>query len=603
MPLPVYQNGQAETYVQGKGWKYKRSGDQIVLESCPLCNKGEYKFYISDTKGAWVCYHAKSCGRKGNFYQLLKEFGDSKLVQPLASQPQTKANRRRFYLSDMLSYEVALAADTDTLAYLQGRGITKETAQAWHLGVKTDRDGVKWLLIPYLKGDEIVDVKYRSLPPASKRFQRIGGGESVLFGQHLLEQHKKDKTRKLYMVEGELDAITMWQHGYSPVLSTTTGAANFRPEWYDAIEAYDPELVIVCYDSDAAGQAGAEKHIKKFQESNRQCVNVVLPGVKDVNEFFIEKKNEDFDAIVQAIEEQDMDGCMSMSTAFDKLEEQLWLSADAFDGMASQFSEVNAMIAGGYWNGQLVVVSGISGTGKTSFVLQDLLWMAKNNDPTYLMCLEMPETMMLRKIIEKEKGVPMLKITQEHVQQFRSEMARIPIYLGSKGSNLDDVERTIRQAVKRHDLKCVAFDNINYFVRSIDHVTQEIARVTKRLKELAVDLHIPIIAIAQPRKFDDEARMMTMNDLKDASSIAQDADTIILLYRRRIKSEIKQVSHATAAFVGNQSPYCLVRVEKARYSAGGQCYLYFDGARSTYRELTPTETDTMGRNNADSSTS
>jgi replicative DNA helicase len=590
MTLPIYQAGQAESYVQGKGWKYKRSGDQLVLETCPLCNKGGFKFYISDSKGAWDCKYG-SCARKGNYYQLLKEFGDAALVKRTSTQ-DAAPKRRRYTLEDMLTFEMALSIDEEAQAYLTSRGLKKETWQAWHLGVKTDRDGIKWLLIPYINGNQITDVKYRTLPPHERRFQRLGGGESILYGQHLLAEHKRDKERKLYLVEGEIDALTLWQQGFAPVLSTTTGAGSFKSEWYDAIESYDPEQIVICYDSDVAGQKGADAHLKKFEEDNRTCLNVVLPDVKDANEYFLTHTKEDFEALISEAGEREIEGCYSMATVLDRLEEQLWHSSDAFDGIPSVFSDVNAMVAGGYWNGQLVVLSGISGTGKTSFVLQEQVAMAKRGIPNFMMCLEMPEIMLQRKIIEKEYGIPLLKIQQEHVQKFRPELAKLPFYMGNKGTNLDTVERIIRAAVKRYDLKCISFDNINYFVRSIEHQTQEIARVTKRLKELAIDLHIPIIAIAQPRKFDDETRMMTMNDLKDSSAIMNDSDSIILLYRKRIKTDIRDMSQA-AAFMGNQSPYTLVRVEKARYAAGGECYLYFDGSRSTYRELAPGESQNM----------
>src|SRR5205807_252026 len=107
-----------------------------------------------------------------------------------------------------------------------------------------------------------------------------------------------------------------------------------------------------------------------------------------------------------------------------------------------------------------------------TFVLQELLRWSKDGLPTYLICLEMPEIMMMRKIIQKEFDVPMLKLTQHHVQQFRPHLEKLPFYMGTRqrGSNrLEDIERTIRTAVARYDLKAVAFDNINYFVRSIEH--------------------------------------------------------------------------------------------------------------------------------------
>jgi replicative DNA helicase len=593
MPLPIYQTGHAETYAQSKNWKFRNSGDQLVLESCPFCNKSGYRFYINNVTGLWDCKYG-SCARKGNFYQLQKELGDNEPIRPLASQP-APPRAKRHDISAISHYIEALDKDKDAQAYLSGRGIKLETAKEWHLGVKTDDEGTKWLLIPYVRSGEILDVKYRTLPPATKRFQRKGGGESILYGQHLLDEHKHNKEKTLYLVEGEIDAITMWQRGYTPVLSTTTGAGSFKPEWYNAIEAYNPQTVIICYDSDAAGQAGAERHVKKFEGENRVVLNIVLPEAKDANEFFQTKTNEDFDRLVQSAKVQELPTALSMGSVLDLLEAQIWLSTDAFDGVPSQFSDVNAMVGGGYWNGQLVVISGTSGTGKTSYVLQDLIWMAKNGSPTFLQCLEMPNVMMMRKIIGKEYGVPMLKIQHEHIQKYRQELMKIPFYMGDKGGDIDEVEKTIRLAVKRYDLKCYALDNLNYLVRSIDHEVQEIARVTKRLKELAIELNIPIILIAQPRKFDDEARMMTKSDLKGASAIDQDADSIILLYRRRIKTEVKQFGANGGGFVGNQSPYALVRVEKARYAAGGETYLYFEGSRSTYRELTPGETDSMAK--------
>jgi replicative DNA helicase len=984
--LPVYQPGQAETYIQGKGWLYKRSGDELNLQTCPLCNKGGFHFFINDVKGAWSC-KAGSCGRVGNFYQLLKEFGDyadstrpGELVKPLAqTAPKVK---KAHTIADMQSFKLALEADDDAKAYLTGRGLTSATWQAWHLGVKTDRDGVKWLLIPYIKGDLVVDVKYRSLPPTAKRFQRLQGGESILYGHHLLKEHWKDAEKKLYMVEGELDAMTMWQQGFSPVLSTTTGAAGFKTEWYDMIAAYDPATIVICYDADIAGQAGADKHLKKFSELDRLCVNVILPDAKDANEYFTTHTAADFAALVANTAVPEVDGCYSIASVMDRLEEQLWLSANAFDGQVSQFTDVNALISGGYWNGQLITVSAPSGTGKalsidtdiptthgfvrmgdisvgdivldetglpcnvtyvsptqyrdtydirfsdgtivtacsdhqwltetaqerdtkqpgslrttkqladsvrcwggsrnnhgvrlsgawelpiqelpidpyvfgawlgdgtrgnsgftsadidvveqirsagftvdkcpvndptrpyawsvkglaavlagvgsvtvsvkhdadrgqcaecgkdrwlagrqlcwachgdmsirhrhprrlfgrktwfsggvlhkkwvpseylfaskaqrlallqglmdtdgscdkrgtcefsntnkdiadavyhlvvslgvkawrrtkratlygkecksaylvgftttvpvfrlarklarlpttlrvtsnyryitavtprpqtalkcisvdspsklylcgragvpthnTSFVLQELMWQARQGSPTFLLCLEMPETMMLLKIIEKEYGIPIPKIRLEHVQEFRQELAKIPFFMGSKGGTLDEAEKVIRTAVKRHDLKCVAFDNLNYFVRSMDHVQQEIALVTRRLKEIAIDLHIPIILIAQPRKFDENVRMMGSDDLKDSSAIRQDSDSIILLHRRSVNPDIKSFG---SAIIGTQSPYTCVRVSKARYGPGGDCYLYFEGARSTFRELTPGESSSMTNKN------
>lgn len=586
MPLPEFQPGDAEAYVQGKGWRTRQSGDQLIIETCPFCAK-QWKLYLSSTSGLWDC-KSGACGRRGNFYQLKKELGDIQPVAPLARQ-QPAQPAKRFEIKHLETFEQALEADADAQAYLTGRGLTKDAWRAWHLGVKTDR-GVKWLMIPYLKGTEVVDIKYRSLPPEEKRFYRFRNGESILFGSHQFEEAKKANRKTLILCEGEIDAISLSQQGFWPAVSTTTGAASFPSKWYDQILEFDPERIIICYDSDAAGQKAAEKLLAKFDD--RHCVNIVLPDAKDANEYFTTHTAADFQGLIDAAKPPEVEDCTPLARVVDMLEEQLWLSSDAFDGLPSMFPDVNTMIAGGYWSGQLVTLSGISGTGKTSFVLQELLNWAKQGIPGYLLCLEMPKVMMLRKIISKEYGVPILGIQKEHVAKFRPSLDKLPLHLGQHGNDLDEIEKKIRQAVKRYDIKVVALDNLNYFVRSIEHTTQEISRVTKRMKELAVDLNIPIIQIAQPRKFDNEKRIMSMHDLKDSSSIAQDSDTIILLHRQAVRSDINK---SAAGFVGALSPFTLVRVDKARYSGGGETVLWFDGARSTYRELSPSEKDSMAK--------
>lgn len=580
--LPVYAAGEAESYFQSKSLRFRRSGDELLLEHCPWCS-GEWKAYVNNQSGLFSCKRG-SCNKSANFWQIKKHFGDVAVVEPSAGLKPKKT----YTLVDFEPFEAALAGDADAQAYLAERGLSLETAQAWHFGLKTDRDNVRWLMMPYVRNHDVLDVKYRSLPPTEKRFKRLGGGESVLYGQHTMDAFRGQEDRPLYIAEAETDAVTLWQQGFRPCIATTTGAGAFNPAWYDAIQDYAPTKIYICYDSDAAGQNGAERHVKKFEADGRSVVNIVLP-TKDVNEFFQSQSVVDFQKLLDDAKPQEIENAKHISSVIDLLEEQLWYSANNFDGQPSQFESLNTMIAGGYWNGQLVTLSAPSGCGKTTLVLGELLWQAKRGSPAFLYCLEMPVTMMLRKIISKEFDVPMLKITQAHIAEYRASLTKLPFYMGDKAGDLDDVERTIRAAHKRYDLGCIAFDNLNYFVRSVDNNESEIARVTKRMKELAVDLHVPIILIAQPRKFDDETRAMRKGDLKGSSAIEADSDTIILLHRRRVQTEVKNFGKDTRGFLGNQSPYTLVRVDKSRYCAGGETYLYLDGAKSTYRELTPGE--------------
>jgi twinkle protein len=585
--LPSYQPGDALAYVKERGWSHKTSGQEIILHVCPLCGQEGEHFYLNNETGLFVDHRA-SCGRTGNFFQLCRELGDlPDGVRAFPKQTGVSTPKTSWPVSSIATYEEALATDVDAQEYLRGRGLTLKTAKDWHFGVKTDADGVRWLVMPYLiAGDRLADAKMRSLPPAPKAFRRTGKGESILYGEHLLDKTRPDNERLLILCEGEADCVTLYQYGYRAV-STSTGAGSFSPRWVDLIRDFNPTTLFVVYDTDPSGQTGAAKILKKFDDL-RDVRNVVLPDSKDLNDFFLTHTKEEFDQLLADSKSAEVEHVITLPNALDALETKLFLGDSAFDGFPSQFAELNQLIAGGYWRGQLTTVSGVSGAGKTSLVLQEMWTFAKAGVPAFFCCLEVPAEMILRKLCEHEFRKPKLELTYTDVQKYRPLMERVPFYLGERAPSLKAFEKTVRGAVKRYDAQVIGFDNLNFFVRSLEHQNEELGQVTKLMKELAIDLNIVFFAVAQPRKFDSAERVIRGDDVKGSSSTVDDSDTLLLLYRKRVQTQAKDFGK-NIGFVGNHSPYALLRVDKARFSSGGECYVYFDGAFSTFRALTPDE--------------
>jgi hypothetical protein len=107
---------------------------------------------------------------------------------------------------DMIERTAGAAGRT----YLLRRGIEAETWRAWRLGYGRDRTGQWGIVLPWLLPDgRITAMKYRRLQPKTDdaRFCQKRGGEQLLFGAHLIDA----SARTLVLVEGELNALSIWQ--------------------------------------------------------------------------------------------------------------------------------------------------------------------------------------------------------------------------------------------------------------------------------------------------------------------------------------------------------------------------------------------------------
>ena len=232
--------------------------------------------------------------------------------------------------------------------------------------------------------------------------------------------------------------------------------------------------------------------------------------------------------------------------------------------------------------GDLITLSAIPKTGKTTMALNIATHNAKRGLPVLVYCLEMRPERLAKKVIEAEGLLSKDKFNREKALDVAERLADMPFYFGYnfKDISTEAVLQTIRAATRRFGLRLVIFDNLHYLVRSLAHVSAEVGSVTRSFKLLAEELQIPLILIAQPRKVDDSV-VMTMNDLKDSSSIGADSDQVIILWREKTRSNTKTQEPQETSF----KPWTLVRVDASRYTPGGDTGLYFKGKYSRFYEI------------------
>jgi replicative DNA helicase len=189
------------------------------------------------------------------------------------------------------------------------------------------------------------------------------------------------------------------------------------------------------------------------------------------------------------------------------------------DGISTGYKNLDSYL-GGFAPEELIVVAGGTGTGKTQYVQSIILNMVLDNNPVLFFTLEMPP----------------VETTVRFMRMIKSKLAgdvlpELPIYY-YYGTNVNTsvLEKAIQKGITL-GVKCVVIDHIHFFAKNNDNQAAEVGNIAREIKLLARKYKIPIILIAHIRKTGSPTRIPTLEDIKDSSGVAQDADSVLMVWR------------------------------------------------------------------------
>lgn len=190
----------------------------------------------------------------------------------------------------------------------------------------------------------------------------------------------------------------------------------------------------------------------------------------------------------------------------------------------SGFPELDAILDG-FRERQLIVLSGITKHGKTTMAVEFTVRL-KDERPMWLP-FEEPAIDLIRKFTERNEEPPFF-YTPETM----------------KGNNLEWIEQKIVEAKAKHDCKIIFIDHLGFIQDSErangdENMAYKIERIVRSLKKLAVKWNVTIFLLAHLTKTKLDTNP-TFDDLKGSSAIAQEADTVMLMWRKT-KREKKEL--------------------------------------------------------------
>ena len=192
----------------------------------------------------------------------------------------------------------------------------------------------------------------------------------------------------------------------------------------------------------------------------------------------------------------------------------------------------------------LIIIAGAPSMGKTAFVLEIFKNNIIYNDSKPIMfSLEMTDLELTKRLISSYTCIEMHKFRDKKIDEVdKSDIKRAMKIFGERHYFIDDKSRRlgkiinqIRKQVIRHGSKLVIIDYlqlISYKSKSGNR-EQEIATISRALKEVAAELGIVVIALSQlNRQVSARTNKRPMlSDLRESGAIEQDADMVIFPFR------------------------------------------------------------------------
>jgi len=209
--------------------------------------------------------------------------------------------------------------------------------------------------------------------------------------------------------------------------------------------------------------------------------------------------------------------------------------------IASPWPKLTEIVNGGPRPGELWVLGARPSVGKTIALLQWSLTAAAAGHQVMFFSLEMPMADLIRRAISSEGKIPHAPLQRGDLSaEWRRRVVETLDMISGYPLEITDTcgaLRSIAASIAAHQppgkLALIVVDYLGLIEsdeRRHENRNQEVSYISRRLKTIAMDYGVPILAAHQlNRSSESESRRPALSDLRDSGSLEQDADVVLLL--------------------------------------------------------------------------
>ncbi|MCE6992196.1 replicative DNA helicase [Dyadobacter sp. CY323] len=269
---------------------------------------------------------------------------------------------------------------------------------------------------------------------------------------------------------------------------------------------------------------------------------------------------------------------------------------DGLTGVPSGFSALDRLTSG-WQKTELMILAARPGMGKTAFVVSSLRNAAVDfNMPVAIFSLEMSSVQLVNRLISAEAEIDSEKIRKgslaphewEQLHHRIHRLTNAPIYIDDTPAlSILELRAKCRRLKAQHDIQMIVIDYLQLMTgdtggKGAGNREQEIAMISRSLKNLAKELDVPVIALSQLSRAVETRggeKRPQLSDLRESGSIEQDADMVLFLYRPEYYGITEDESGNSVAGIGE------VIVAKNRAGSLDTVQLRFIGKYTKFMDL------------------
>ena len=522
-----YNSSDVMDFLSAGGYDFKQIGEEVTFKYCPYCGGGQHRdkdtFSINLRTGAYCCLRG-TCGVKGHFVQLARDF-DYKLnfgeVKQFRSFPKGSFPKQ---------------IDRIAIDYLESRGISRAITEKYFVTGQKGSDKV--ITFPfYDENGELQLIKYRNTKfrkgadKAKEWFEK--SCKPILFGMMQAKNYEKP----LVITEGQIDSLTLAECGIENAVSVPGGCKNFN--WYvycsDFMRKFPKVIVFGDWEK---GRMTLLDEIRSLMDVPVYEVDEkYYLGEKDANDILMKYGRT---AVIQAVE----NARLSEIKAVRQLADVEKVDLLTLPRISTGIPGLDRVIGGMYF-GQVILLTGKRGEGKSTFGSQLIVEALGQKYPCFIYSGELPDFHFKNWIDLQIAGEDALDVQRngygrdiytipdsvsEQINAWYRDKAYIFDNRAVIGDEYDGLIDVVIKAIKQYGIRLVFLDNLMTAIEceANTDIYRAQSEFVKKLEKLAKTYNVIVLLVAHPKKSNADFD----NDTVSGSADITNAVDVVMCYQR-----------------------------------------------------------------------